>query len=188
MSQDAGESSARASPRPAHVDESVRVLADLHTEHYERLSPLGRALDRVTAALGEPWFVIALVIAIIGWIAFNVVLRASGHKAIDPPPFNYLQGAGTLFALGMTCLILSTQRRENEILTRRDQLTLELSLLAEQKASKTIELLEELRRDSPLLHERTDESAETLSTPSDPRMVLEALQESPIDLARAKVD
>ena len=182
VSQESSEEAAEQQSRPAHIEDSVRTLASLHDEHYERLPPLGRALDSLTATAGRPGFVIGLLGLVLGWVVLNLAMSATGHTPLDPPPFNYLQAAGTLFAMVMTCLILSTQRRENLLLTRRDQLTLELSLLAEQKASKTIELLEELRRDSPLLGERADDIASSMSTPSDPRMILEAIQDSRPDL------
>ncbi len=173
---DRGVSDADAKPdRPAHVEESIRTLADLHDEHYDRLPPLGRALDAVTANAGRPAFVIALGIVAVGWIALNLTIGATGHAPPDPPPFYYLATATSLFAALMTCLILSTQRREDQLSTRREQLTLELSLLAEQKVSKAIQLLEELRRDSPVIADRRDDDAETLSTPSDARMILDAI-------------
>jgi uncharacterized membrane protein len=167
-----------SAPRPAHVEDSVRTMADLHAEHYERLPALGRTLDALTARAGSPRFVVALVVVMAAWIGINLAMAAAGRKPLDPPPFNYLQTFGTIFALCMTCLILSTQRREDELSTRRERMTLELSLLAEQKASKAIQLLEELRRDSPLVSNRRDEAAETLATPSDPRMIRDAIQES----------
>ena len=153
-------------------------MADLHAEHYDRLPALGRVLDVLTARAGSPYFVIALVVVMATWIGFNLAVAGTGRTPLDPPPFGYLQTVGTIFALCMTCLILSTQRREDALSTRRQQMTLELSLLAEQKASKAIQLLEELRRDSPLISDRHDESAESLATPSDPRMIRDAIQES----------
>jgi uncharacterized membrane protein len=160
-------------------------MADLHAEHYDRMPALGRLLDVLTARAGAPHFVIGLVLVMAAWIGLNLGMIAAGLKPLDPPPFGYLQTAGTAFALCMTCLILSTQRREDELSTRRQQMTLELSLLAEQKASKAIQLLEELRRDSPLVSNRRDETAETLAMPSDPRMIRDAIQESHEDRAPA---
>ncbi len=183
-----GDSAPEASPgqaRPAHVEDSVRTMADLHAEHYDRMPALGRLLDVLTARAGAPHFVIGLVLVMAAWIGLNLGMIAAGLKPLDPPPFGYLQTAGTAFALCMTCLILSTQRREDELSTRRQQMTLELSLLAEQKASKAIQLLEELRRDSPLVSNRRDETAETLAMPSDPRMIRDAIQESHEDRAPA---
>lgn len=76
----------------------------------------------------------------------------------------------------MTILILATQRREDQLAGHREQLTLELGILSEQKAAKIIELLEELRRDSPHLRDRVDHEALALSAPADPEAVLEAIK------------
>ena len=78
-------------------------------------------------------------------------------------------------------MILTTQRRADMLASHRSQLTLELAILAEQKSAKTIALLEEIRRDNPLLKDRTDPEAEEMSVPTDPAQVLEALMEQPIN-------
>jgi uncharacterized membrane protein len=73
-------------------------------------------------------------------------------------------------------LILITQRREDELAGHRDQLTLQLGILSEQKSAKIIELLEELRRDAPDLRNRLDPEATAMSTPAD-HEVLNAIKE-----------
>jgi uncharacterized membrane protein len=80
------------------------------------------------------------------WIGLNCVSLAVGNKPIDPPPFFWMQGAVALAALYMTVFILATQRREDELANRHEQLTLELAMLSEQQAAKSISLLEELVR------------------------------------------
>ncbi len=89
----------------------------------------------------------------IGWIAGNLIVLAIGHKPWDEPPFSWLQGMTGVAALYMTILILATQRREDQLASHREQLTLELGILSEQKAAKIIQLLEELRRDLPDVRE-----------------------------------
>ena len=49
-------------------------------------------------------------------------------------------------------------------------------MLTEQKAAKIIELLEEMRRDSPTLPDRVDPEAEALKEASDPEIILTALE------------
>ena len=96
---------------------------------------------------------------------------------MDEPPIFCRQGAVALTAPYMTLLILATQRRKNELASRREQLTLELSILSEQKSAKIIELIEELRRDLPMLENRTDHEASAMSVPADPAAVFEAIKD-----------
>ena len=113
-----------------------------------------------------------------GWILLNLLLPAFGYKAWDDPPFSWLQGATGVAALYMTILILATQRREDQLASHREQLTLELGILSEQKAAKIIELLEELRRDLPDVRNRVDHEAVALSAPADPEAVLNAIKDT----------
>jgi uncharacterized membrane protein len=88
-----------------------------------------------------------------------------------------MQGAVALAALYMTVFILTTQRREDELASRHEQLTLELAMLSEQKAAKIIALLEELREDHPEIRDRVDKEAVAMSSPADSRSILEALKQ-----------
>ena len=105
---------------------------------------------------------------------------------MDAPPFFWMQGAIALTALYMTLLILATQRREDELASRREQLTLELSILAEQKSAKIIELIEELRRDLPMLKNRVDQEANAMSVPADPQAVFAAIKDKHEEQAAIK--
>ena len=68
-------------------------------------------------------------------------------------------------------MILIVQRHDDELSARREQLTLELAILSEQKTAKIIALLEEFRRNDPHQSNRRDEVAEALAQPSDPQVV-----------------
>jgi hypothetical protein len=54
----------------------------------------------------------------------------------------------------ITALILTTQRRDDQLAEHRDQMTLEFAILSEQKPAKIIQLLEDSRRDIPLVDNR----------------------------------
>ena len=75
-------------------------------------------------------------------------------------------------------LILATQRREDQLAQHREQLILELAILSEQKTTKVIQLLEESRRDNPLIRDRVDQEAEAMAQPADPQSVLDAIRET----------
>jgi hypothetical protein len=66
---------------------------------------------------------------------------------------------------------------QRDLLDLREQLTLELAILSEQKTAKVIQLLEESRRDNPLIRNRVDQEAEAMAQPADPRSVLDAIKE-----------
>jgi uncharacterized membrane protein len=158
--------------------DAARATAQLRAEHEQETSLLQHAVDRVTALVGLPGFVAALMIAIVLWIAANILTGLFGLRPVDPPPFVWLQGAITTGALFVATLILTTQRREEQLSSQRDQLLLELAILNDQKSSKIIELLEELRRDQPTIADRIDKEANTMSTPSDHHSVMDAIKEA----------
>jgi uncharacterized membrane protein len=116
---------------PAHVEDTVEAVARFHASHEADATPLQRVIERVTRRAGRPAFVAWLTALVVGWIALNLGLMASGRAPLDKPPFFWLQGAVTLTALYMTVFILTTQRREDKLAGLRDQLTLELSILSE---------------------------------------------------------
>jgi uncharacterized membrane protein len=154
----------------------AQATAQLRAEHRQETTAPQQVVDRVTAIVGQPGFVAALALAIVIWIGLNLLAGRLGLRAPDAPPFPWLQGASSTVALLVASLILTTQRREDQLAGHRAQLILELAVVSEQKLSKIIELLEEVRRDNPAIPDRVDEQATSMSTPADTRVVLEAIK------------
>ncbi|WP_051335335.1 DUF1003 domain-containing protein [Methylocapsa acidiphila] len=163
---------------PAHIEETVRSIARLHGEHHQNTTPLQRTVDRMTALVGRPQFIGVLTAIAAGWVSLNLFAAALGFRPIDPPPFSGLASAVSLVSLYIVVLILATQRREYQLAQLREQLTLELAILSEQKTAKVIQLLEESRRDNPLIRDRVDQEADAMAQPADAQSVLEAIKES----------
>jgi uncharacterized membrane protein len=84
-----------------------------------------------------------------------------------------LTGAALLIAI----MILVSQRRADRLANLREQMSLEATLLTEQKTRKIIELLEELRRDSPQIPDREDVEANQMALKADPHQVLAVIEE-----------
>jgi uncharacterized membrane protein len=174
---------------PGHVEETIRSIARLHAEHHGAASTPQRVIDRLTGLVGQPSFIGALLGAIAAWIGLNLLAAALGHRPVDPPPFVWLNGAVSLISLMMVVLILGSQRHEEQIAQHRELLTLELAILSEQKTAKVIQLLEEVRRDNPLIHDRVDREADAMARPADPQSVLDAIKETHVvaaDTLRAR--
>lgn len=174
-------------PHSAHIEETIRAVAQIRAEHDEKATLPQRAVDRMTAVLGRPRFIGALTAMVIGWIAVNLIAAALGYRPVDPPPFAWLEGAVSLVSLYMVVLILATQRNEEELAQHRELLNLELAILTEQKTAKVIELLEEVRRDNPLIHNRVDREAQAMARPADPQSVLEAIKETNTEMDPSSV-
>ena len=124
-----------------------------------------------------------LLLVVVGWSAGNVLAMAAGHRPIDPPPFAWLALASSITALCVTVLILTAQRRDDELAQHREQLTLELAILSDRKLAKIIELLEESRRDNPLLDNRVDRAAEDMARPADPESIAEVVKQTHAEAA-----
>jgi uncharacterized membrane protein len=162
---------------PAHLEETIGSITRLHAEHHQNATLLQRGVDRMTALFGRPGFIGVLTVIVVGWMSLNLLAAVLGYRPIDPPPFSGLGGAVSLVSLYMVVLILATQRREDQLAQHREHLILELALLGEQKTAKVIELLEEFRRDNPLIRNRVDQQAEDMAQPADPQRVLDAIKE-----------
>lgn len=135
-------------------------MAQLHADHHQNAAPHERAVARTIALLAHPRFIGGLAIFVVAWMTLNLLAAPLGYPALDPPPFSWLGGAVSLASLYMVVLILATQRREDQLTQRREQLTLQLAILSEQKTAKIIQLLEESRRDNPQVQNRHDPEAE----------------------------
>jgi uncharacterized membrane protein len=161
---------------PPHIEQTVEAIAELHRQHHRRSTPSQQAVAQLTALVARPRFVGLLTLVFGAWIGLNGFAKLAGYTPPDPPPFSYVQAATGVLGVYITLLILITQRHENQLSEARDQLTLELAILNEQKSAKIIALLEELRRDLPALPDRPDLEAEQLSQPADTQLVMDALR------------
>ncbi len=90
----------------------------------------------------------------------------------------FLEARSRWASLYTVVLILATQRPEYQLAQLREQLTLELASLSEQETAKVIQLLEESRRDNPLIRDRVDQEAEAIAQPAHPQWVLDAIKET----------
>ena len=157
------------SPRqaPNQFDEAVRFVAELHSRHRGRTSVQQRVVNQISEVIGRPSFLAVLAFGVAAWIGVNLIVVAFGRPAFDSPGFTWLQGAVNLFSLFIVTLVLVAQKHADELNARRDNRTLELAILSERKIAKVIELLEELRRDSPQVQDRVDRQADQMAQPAE---------------------
>jgi uncharacterized membrane protein len=160
----------------SHVANTVETIAAMYARAQHEVGPHVRRITRMSAALGRPPFLVVVVVLVFAWIALNLAAPLVGLPQVDRPPFAWLQGALSLSALLMTTVVLITQNRQGRHIEQRARLDLQINLLAEQKITKLIELLEELRHDMPNVKDRVDLVADEMKEPVDPDAMLSALE------------
>lgn len=170
---------------PAHIEATVQAIAKLHSEHLRAATPSERVVRRVTHVVARPSFLGGLTLALALWVVGNLAAQKIGYRPLDAPPFPWMEAVASIGALYTTAVILSTQSRDDKLSSLREQLTLELAILSEQKTAKTIQLLEEMRRDHPNLPDRVDDEAAAMGLAADPQSVLQAIRNNQAEAERA---
>jgi uncharacterized membrane protein len=160
----------------AQVDETIQSIAELEHRALAGTSRQQRAIERFTLAIGRPRTVWIVLVVVGFWVMLNAVLPLAGRAPLDPPPYFWLDGGLALAALLMTILILTTENRMSEVDEQRSRLHLQISMSADRKAAKLIQLIEELRYDMPQVANREDPEAAALTLPADPHEVAHELE------------
>lgn len=135
------------------------------------------AVERLTDLIGSPFCLYATLCAISAWVVFNLGALVYYRKAFDLPPFPALQGLVGCAALLVTLVVLIKQNRSAKLEERSVHLEMQLIMLTEQKVTKMITLIEELRIDLPMIKDRHDSQSAAFQVPTDPMSVLKTLDE-----------
>lgn len=175
-----GEANAAHLPQEALAEPIARNISDIIELENKELETTARAqgwLEAASRRIARPGYVVGLLIFVLAWIALNLDGAALKMRPFDPPPFLWLQGLLTLTALLTTTVVLIGQSRQSRAANTRAHLDLQINLLTEQKVTKLIHLLEELRTDLPGVRERHDPHVSQLKKPTDAAQVVSALRE-----------
>jgi uncharacterized membrane protein len=123
---------------PPHVEERVAKIAELHDADYREAGALQKLASSATAAVGRPRTLVIVVLMIAVRLGVNLGLTSAGWSA--PDPFHILAAAASTIDLCLAAMILVAQRHDDELATRRDQLTLEIAIPSERRTAKIIAL------------------------------------------------
>lgn len=161
---------------PASVSENIGTIAEFSARHDEQTSATQRFVEKTACFLGSPRYVALNILFIVVWIAINLFAPDLGYKRIDEPPFFWLQGIISLNAFIISTTVLIRQNRMSQLANHHAHLDLQVNLLTDEKCSKIISLLEELRHDLPDVATKHDREADELAKPADPKAVLNAIE------------
>lgn len=158
------------------IAQNISGVLALENQELARTTPAQRWFETVSRWLARPAFPIGLLGFVAGWLALNLTARSLGLPRFDAPPFPWLEGILTLTALLTTTIVLIGQRRQSVLAEQRAHLDLQINLLTEQKVTKLIHLIEELRSDMPGVRMRHDPHVSRLKKPADPAQLASALK------------
>ncbi|PRC91451.1 DUF1003 domain-containing protein [Solimicrobium silvestre] len=157
------------------ITQNTKTILELSQFEEKSITRHQRILEYVSGVIGRPFFLGLTLLFVSFWIAANLLAHRMGFNVFDPPPFPLLQGLVGVGALLTTIIVLIKQNRLSKMEDRRAHLELQVNLLTEQKATKLISLMEELRRDLPMIKDRYDAESIALQVPTNPNSVLAAL-------------
>jgi uncharacterized membrane protein len=161
---------------PRSVSDNIGTIAEFYERHEQQMSRAQAAIEKLSLILGSPAYVVGNVVFVVCWIVANLVAPEFDYAQIDEPPFFWLQGLVGLNAFIISTTVLIRQNRMSKLAEHNAHLDLQVNLLTEEKTSKIIALLEELRQDLPNVRNKIDSEADELSKPADTRMVLSAIE------------
>jgi uncharacterized membrane protein len=162
---------------PPSINQNIEAIGEYYKREEQRTTRAQRLLERLAEAIGRPLFLSSILLFVAAWMLGNVLAPRLGLPAFDAPPFPALQGFVSLSALLITTILLIGQNRLAKLEQRRGELELQVNILTEQKTTTLIRLIEELRRDLPMVPDRHDADAVTLQVPTDANQILSALEE-----------
>jgi uncharacterized membrane protein len=167
------------------VERNISHIVALQKEELAALGPAQRRLELISRRIAQPGYLIGLILFVLAWIAASLLsLRLAGNS-FDPPPFEWLQGLITFTALLTATVVLIGQSRQMRLAEQRAHLDLQISLLTEEKVTKLIHLIEELRGDLPV-RDRHDPHVSVLQQRADAGRVLSALKDAGLAEGEAK--
>jgi uncharacterized membrane protein len=161
---------------PEQVIKNVEVMHTHHQQRRENTTKDRKILANIAKFFGKPQFLYAQILFFAIWIGCSNL----AERKIIPKNFPlfdlHLHGL-EIASLLITTEVLIYQNREEKLSEERSHLILQVNLLTEQKLTKVISLVEELRTDLPNVKNRHDEEAELMKQAADPQAIMEVIQQ-----------
>jgi uncharacterized membrane protein len=129
----------RRSPAMDNIDTIVR----LEEQFLQQRTLVQRIGDAIGGFAGSMKFVVLHIALFAFWYLANSK-RLPGIPAFDPYPYLFLNMALSMEAVVLSTFVLMKQNRESKRAEQREQLMLQIDLLAEQEITKTLQLVRRL--------------------------------------------
>lgn len=141
--------------------------------------------DDLTAAFGSTTFLILNTLFFGVWILVNINFIPN-VPPFDPFPFGLLTMVVSLEAIILAIVILVSQNRQSYVTGLREELHLQVNLIAEEEITKVLKLLAEMRKKMGIEEKdpELDEMVERINTSYIERSLVEQIEKANTTLAK----
>ena len=120
-----------------------RAIRGFAAEMAKRRTLGQKFADWLTRFFGSISFVVFNLVLFSGWVLWNVGL-IPGLESFDPFPFGFLTMIVSLEAIFLAVFVLISQNRESQINDLREEVDLQINLIAEEEITKILALTSKL--------------------------------------------
>jgi uncharacterized membrane protein len=164
------------------IRKNISAINEVQRKEAGARSSFDRVADGITTFSGSIAFVIIHIIWFGLWVLLNVHLVRIPHLSeFDPFPFSLLTMVVSLEAIFLSTFVLISQNRMARLSEQRAELDLHVNLLAEQKATKALEMLDQLTQQLNSLNRFNfdhDPEVQALKVSPEPQEVLQVMKEA----------
>ncbi|HEY0377684.1 MAG TPA: DUF1003 domain-containing protein [Pyrinomonadaceae bacterium] len=165
------------------VKKNTTAIAEMQRKVTEARSLGGRIADAITDFTGSLAFVHIHAVWFGLWILLNIgLIHVPRVSEFDPFPFSLLTMIVSLEAIFLSTFVLISQNRLAQASEKRAELDLQVNLLAEQKATKVLELLDQMTQQLDRMGDRfnfkPDPEVKALKVSPEPQEVLQVIEET----------
>ncbi len=125
---------------PAPARTNIQSVAQIEHQFVRQQSRADRAGQSITRFAGSLAFVGIHLLAISGWMLVNSG-TPTNIEPFDPFPFPFLGVLVSLEAVLLSSFVLMTQKRQSRQAEHWAHLNLQIALLVEQEATKTLQMI-----------------------------------------------
>jgi uncharacterized membrane protein len=165
------------------VRKNTAAIADMQRKVTEARTLGGRIADAITDFTGSMVFVYVHIVWFAVWIPLNVgLIHIPRISEFDPFPFSLLTMIVSLEAIFLSTFVLISQNRLAGASEKRAELDLQVNLLAEQKATKVLEMLDQITEQLDQMGGRfnfkPDPEVKALKVSPEPQEVLQVIEDT----------
>lgn len=153
---------------------NVKAMRELEEAAMARRTGADRAASAIARFCGSMTFVWIHVAVFATWISYNSL---PWFDAFDPYPFTFLTLVVSLEAIFLSTFILISQNYDMRVAERRNQLDLQINLLAEQENTKALQILERIAMKVGA-HVTDDPQVRALEEATRPDTLVEQIEEA----------